>query len=382
MRLMVTKAKHATKEETEEQEDESEDGEDEEDEEAEEDEEGGEDEEEDEEDEEEDEEEDKDDNDDDNEDEDEANNAEANAERQQRQQHAPQEQHGFLGEKTEPPVISTRCAKKSCMGCHQSSKSCPGRQFWDCTRPDCNLSGVKQGVKQGLGAAVSRPVNRCCGNCLRNHHAYTGEDLIATKFVCPTCKGLPTPDRAQALRETSRLCKGLLCKGCCGFCVKGRVCPHPLHREKGADANPAGEVASEEQERAAAVATPSWKEAASAAAAVAKVEGGGSNAAVEAGAGEMPLPKAVKLDAAANGEVAAVATQPAAATAAVAIGAPAEQSQGHDITAWLMRIGYAQHAELFHQQEFSTTDDVIWAEFDEEVRTRNSNSTCQPGCFV
>ena len=40
---MVTKAKHATKEETEEQEDESEDGEDEEDEEAEEDEEGGED---------------------------------------------------------------------------------------------------------------------------------------------------------------------------------------------------------------------------------------------------------------------------------------------------------------------------------------------------
>ena len=61
---MVTKAKHATKEETEEQEDESEDGEDEEDEEAEEDEEGGEDEEEDEEDEEEDDEEDKDDNDD------------------------------------------------------------------------------------------------------------------------------------------------------------------------------------------------------------------------------------------------------------------------------------------------------------------------------
>ena len=37
-----------------------------------------------------------------------------------------------------------------------------------------------------------------------------------------------------------------------------------------------------------------------------------------------------------------------------------------DVAAWLTRIGYAQHAEMFRHQQFNTTDDVICAELDQE----------------
>ena len=88
-----------------------------------------------------------------------------------------------------------REAKKSCMDCHQSLKSCPGRQYRECTKPDCNLSNMKAG-----GNALNWPINKHCVNCLEENYQYKQADLVAADFVCPRCKGLARPKPAKQQR--------------------------------------------------------------------------------------------------------------------------------------------------------------------------------------